>query len=211
MHDVPDEVPAGDKSRELAGHEAPSRGVSGDALRRSTAALQEVSDRELLLAAIHEAAHELLLHHFGGAGIAHVWPNPAPSPEMKAWLGRCVILAEPGQVTFSRGHRKRFGILPKPPVRWRRYVGLAGFVAEQLLLGAKQPWEIMDAYLNAYDFGELSESDLAMIGGQISELDIVRTTRYLHARWPALETAAAHLIQTAADMWADPGANRWAP
>ncbi len=158
---------------------------------------QELHAREQRHAAIHEAAHEVLICYFGGMATSKIWRNPIVSDEATAWQGRCAIGAEPGQMRFPKGAKKASGVVRRCPTRWRRYAGLAGFVAERMYEGRIEPWDVREAYDHALDMNELSEADLTMIAGPVHDRDIAQTIRYLQAVWAAVERRAAELIEAA--------------
>jgi hypothetical protein len=154
--------------------------------------LQALHAREKRNAAIHEAAHAVLVRKFGGVATPSIWRNQSNSAEQKAWLGTCRTFGLPGQVRFQRGLKKRFGILRAPKL-WELYVALAGFVAEQMKSGESQAWVIAEAYSFACQEGEISSTDLALlerIGSRAGELQIAKTMDYLRRFWAEIEEQA---------------------
>lgn len=63
---------------------------------------------------------------------------------------------------FQRGIKKKLGIVRIPRL-WALYVGLAGFVAEQIDSGASEPWDVADSFWFAQENGEFSETDIGLM------------------------------------------------
>lgn len=148
--------------------------------------------REKRGAAFHEACHAAVIRHFGGYATPSIWRNESGNPDEKAWLGTCKMFAEPGAMAIADETKAQFEIQPAPE-NWRVLVGLAGIVGEQLLNGATDPEEISCYWDEAIEMGELSATDMAMVGDdhQISEVETVVTI--LHSRWAEIEIEAEGL------------------
>lgn len=159
--------------------------------------MQDLEERELRDAAFHEASHVVLATFFGGFARARVWRNPVQLNDMRAWLGRCELITPPGVARWARGTKRSSGAIRMLPVRWRRYLGLAGFAGEKMAEGLTEPWQIEEAYWSAEEAGEISESDLRMIAGPVRERDIAQTTKYLRQQWALVECTAKALMAAA--------------
>jgi hypothetical protein len=104
----------------------------------------------------------------------------------------------PGKSAFS-GLKRRLGIVRTPKL-WALYVGLAGFVAEQMADGESEPWTIAEAYFWAREDGEISSSDIDLMqrsGAQPTERTIKKTMDYLERYWAEVEQEAQWLEQCA--------------
>jgi hypothetical protein len=162
-----------------------------------------VREREKRCAALHEASHAAVIRHFGGCARPEIWRNereknsPLDNCET-AWLGRCYMLAAPGDMRFARGLKKQMGII-RCPKRWPVYVGLAGFVGELVAQGEREAWALQDSYMNALDAVQISATDLAMVQRSTvpTERVFAKTIDYLTAVWPQIIDEANWLIATA--------------
>jgi hypothetical protein len=156
-----------------------------------------------------------LIRHFGGYASPEIWrkarvnDSDAVSDET-AWAGRCYILARPGEMRFGRGLKKQLGII-RCPKRWAVYIGLAGFVGEQIDAGETEAWAVQDSYMNALDADEISATDLTMIGQPTAPTERVfaKTIDYLVRLWPQVIDEGNWLITTADEGASSPAGISW--
>lgn len=163
------------------------------AMPRTTADLAAL---ELRRACFHEAAHAALLRLFGGVGAAKVWRNgseAAAAGEEKAWCGQLQVFGWPGAVEIADDVRARLGIVRQPPSSWRRLVGLAGLVAESMLDGQDDPYEIVEAVKVARVFGEMSATDAELIGDEVDVAEVDQVIGLLSERWADVAAEASSL------------------
>lgn len=155
-----------------------------------------IAAREMRDACFHEVGHVVVLHAFGGYGVARVWRNESPNVgEEKAWLGQTAIYAEPGQYEMDDDVRALLGVERGPiPSNWKCLFALAGLVAEYMADGEREPWQIAEWVQYAIDFGEASTTDIEGIGDEWAEDDVAEVIRLLGARWPQVEGRAAELM-----------------
>jgi hypothetical protein len=163
---------------------------------------EQIAERELRKACVHEAAHELLVHRFGGYATAHIWRNEsegAAAGTERAWLGQVRMFAEPGANQMNPETRAAMGVEPKPPSDWRTLVGLAGLVAEYMSDGVEEAWQIEEDIRSNFECGEVSPTDADLIGENWNEESVSRVMALLNDLWPQLETRAAWLERTASE------------
>ena len=154
-----------------------------------------IAAREMRDVCFHEVGHVVVLHAFGGYGVARVWRNESPNVgEEKAWLGRTAIYAMPGQHEMADDARALLGVEPGPiPPNWKCLFALAGLVAEYLADGEREPWQIAEWIQSAIEFGEASATDIEGIGDDWAEDDVAEVIRLLLARWLQVEARVAEL------------------
>ncbi len=138
---------------------------------------QQISERELRKVAIHEAAHAVVAWHLGYlATKAEVFRVENPGEWDRTWTGR---------VWFYQ----------QPSVQDGRFIGLAGYVAEQL----QDDDEITGACLLDYldlDAADLSATD-ARFAAAHTEADLEDTLMLVRWCWEEINTRAAHLMRRA--------------
>jgi hypothetical protein len=165
--------------------------VSEETDRRERA-VSEVEESELHKAAVHEASHLAVVQHFGGIARAEVWRAPEDrSGQMKAWRGRCHIYAQPGTVIF-KGQ-----VAAVPPPHWRQLVGLAGLVGELLSDGCADAWEVTFSIMMTIEVGEVSDTDLALLGSEWTEGHVAEVIAILTARADEVRMETASLVHDA--------------
>lgn len=155
-----------------------------------------IAAREMRNACYHEVGHVVVLHAFGGYGVAKVWRNESLNVgEEKAWLGQTAIYAPPGQHQMADDVRALFDVEPGPiPSNWKCLFALAGLVAEYLAGGESEPRQIAEWIQSAIDFGEASATDIEGIGDDWAEDDVAEVIRLLGARWTQVEGRVADLM-----------------
>lgn len=161
----------------------------------------QLSLRELCLAAYHEAGHKAMYHRFGGAGDAVVCENLDRSPDEVAWRGQFRPRTCP-QIMHDTA--KRHGMpAAELPDNWRALYGMAGLVAEGILGGETDPEFIAGALDIKIACGEASASDLETMGiTNITEFElnfdeVVQAWRFLVEDWPHVQNEAEYLIAEA--------------
>jgi hypothetical protein len=163
---------------------------------------KEVAARELRRAAYHEVGHKVMCERFGGTGCAVVWRNPSGNWDESAWLGqfRQRICPEAQHRAWSANGLD----VPALPLNWKVLVGMAGLLAEELLIG-----ETDDAEVVAYNIyvmikhGAASATDLDAMG--ISDAtnfdlscDVVEQgMRILREAWSRVQSEAESIIADA--------------
>jgi hypothetical protein len=150
----------------------------------------ETYRRERRKAALHEAAHAVLIERWGGIAEASIWENLSEDVAQKSWLGTCHVTGAPGVIEPNslcpRIHR--------PPDDWRVLVGLAGVVAEIYsgTMHADTTVTEMQAFL---DVEELSASDAELAGCEVASHHIERTVGFVEAWWTDIQLEADLLEQ----------------
>lgn len=140
---------------------------------------KHLEPREKLSAAIHESGHLVVLNAFGGFGRARIWRPCNRTQDIKTWIGRVEIFGDPEKIDYTPELINRLGIITPLPKHWRVCVGMAGVLAE----GLKNGEDPFNTFYERHDAGELSISDLGMIGKNFNEQDIRNTVEILTNRW----------------------------
>lgn len=156
---------------------------------------EEIEARELHRAALHEAAHLVVLSAFGGYGTARVWPNPSGAIDETAWLGQVQMLAEPGKLPMSPEVMKQLNVLTPLPDRWRVQFGLAGKVAEYMYEGDSDAESVFSRLHKVLKY-EVSETDAAAMGSDWDVADVASTVALLQARWDEVKMNAESLMNS---------------
>lgn len=150
---------------------------------------QEIANQDRRRAALHEAAHAVLAHRFGGKARAYIWPSPSGgSFEEKAWSGSCQLWAPPGW--FKPGASAP-GVI-EAPSEALALIGLAGVTAEIYDEHRDQEaafWELQ----SLLEVEELSATDKALVGEQVSSELLEQVIAHVSMCWLEIERHAADL------------------
>lgn len=154
----------------------------------------------LHLAAYHEAGHKIIYNRFGGDGDATVWENTGGVSGELAWRGQFRPRTCP-QVMHNCAKRQGLPAAALPD-NWRLLYGMAGMVAEEMLLdNADDPELIAKTISLRMWHGEASKSDLLSMGitdtedyFELDTEDVAQTQRLLLENWPLVQREADYLI-----------------
>ncbi len=139
--------------------------------------MNQIEAMELQRAATHEASHAAVIRCLGGLAEPHVFVNDQRTVEQgeKAFLGRCMVVADPWR-----------------QARWKICVGLAGIVGELLFVENIEADEI-DMHLNlAIESDDLSQSDASAMSGWTNR-DLERTIKILQKTEGSIQEEARRL------------------
>lgn len=125
----------------------------------------EIAAKELQLVVMHEAGHMVVARVLGGWGRALVWPTVERKEHEKAWRGQFQLHIAP----TSSG--------------WEVLVGLAGLVAECIEGGSSDADHIGSEIEAAINLGDVSDTDVALIGNEWDFDDIRSVIDLLNAHW----------------------------
>lgn len=164
--------------------------------------LKELEMKDLRTTAFHEAGHKIIYHRFGGSGNAVIWKNPnGGGLEELYWLGHFQPHTCP-QVLYEAHKRSGYSMGFKLPKNWRRLVGLAGVVSEEIMRGeTDEPWIVAEDIDSRISAGQMSASDLEYMGitdlenYALNTADVEQVWRYLLEDWSSVEREAQYLIQ----------------
>jgi hypothetical protein len=158
--------------------------------------MNAVNQREKQLAAIHESAHKHLVLSYGGLASAEIFKSKSVSPSDKFWIGECNIYSRPIAGSPATGP----GATQPAPADWNVRVGLAGFIAEQMHEGQDDPAVILEEYGFARGNGEISNTDLELIGEEaFDEGDVEAIMQELRVQWESILTSALRLVNSTPD------------
>jgi hypothetical protein len=163
---------------------------------------EEVAARELRRAAYHEVGHKVMCEHFGGTGCAVVWRNRSGNLEESAWQGqfRPRISPEAQHRAWSANGLH----VPALPPNWKELVGMAGLLAEELLIGETDDAEVVA--FNMYvtiKHGAASATDLEAMGiADVANFDlscdvVEQGMRILREAWSRVQSEAESIIADA--------------
>jgi len=161
---------------------------------------KEIARQEKILVAYHEAGHERILSYFGGNGDAKIWENTSESAslgEEKAWLGHVKVYAEIGSLTKIGDH-----LFAEPTKNAIILVGLAGLVSEEIYKNKRNEFtcnfehDLFETINELITLGEVSETDLEMIGTEFCLEDVKQCLDLLVKFWDDVVKKAEWLIET---------------
>ncbi|MFS2135765.1 hypothetical protein [Duganella sp. Dugasp56] len=164
---------------------------------------EELAPFELHMAAYRQVGHKVMYARYGGDGNVVVWKNTSCEPIESDWRG----LFRPRTCPKAMDEfAKRSGFQPADlPKNWRMLCGMAGLVAEEILLDHTTDVKLIYQNIDArIFFGEASDFELSLMN--ISSVDafelhyeeIVEAWHYLVDNWSAVEFEAACVID---DAW----------
>lgn len=162
----------------------------------------QIADNDLRTAAYHEAGHKIIYELFGGAGDANVWKNENGNPDEVAWLGqfRPRTCVEQMHEIWTRAGLD----VPALPSNWRAMYGMAGVVAEQILLGEVNAEFVAGNLYLRICCNEISATDLASIGVtdinnfEVDSGGVEQCVQHLVEHWSQVTQEAEYLIANAA-------------
>lgn len=162
-------------------------------MKLSNEQLAMLAERELIRVAFHEVSHAVIYRHFGCFPEPRIWRNVGYiETSEKAWGGQCQTYTP----NMLREHRK--------------LAALAGFVGETIAITiadnesiAELQEVIAEEFLMAIDDDEISQSDMANIGDDVSATDVFEVMQLLMDRWGDVEAEAWEMIERARLLAAD--------
>lgn len=156
-----------------------------------------LAEREKVMACFHECGHSFICHIFGGIAEPIIWENSQKNilNGEKAWLGTCKIFVEPNSLKIDDKTKKELGILPRPK-NWKALLGLAGIVSECIADGIHCDYQLNNYICDAEDFGELSATDLNLIGDSVYDKfsEIKQVKNLLKTHWEKIDFQARWMI-----------------